>query len=494
MDRQSMQNVARPIMRFACNGALCGCAVGALGGCGRTARSGRRRRGRRATQPRFSRRQANSAESDRPAAASSTRANRSPATAGERCDVDRRSLAFAVVRAAYPPAQEANGDDAPRVRLAQARPMPLPAEGPELDAPQRSLASRRRIKPRSFRCRRWLPLRRMPDRCRRNPELDAVARQADAQTAHGFELAQRGAIYSARAEFIAALHTIAAALDSANCGNNHDRMLAAGLEALDEADDFAAHGASAAGDADVARIVAGHQTPALKGASLTGLSCTAAMSRYLTFAQEQLAGCTAGIPAGSAALFGLGKIYRVPESMHGPADPTHGAKAVALLQAALLVDNRNYRAANELGVLLAKFGRLPEARAALLHSVEALAAADDVAKSVGRSSNAGRTRFGRAGRFGGDHRRRTIESNRRRGGPVVCRRAMARPGHVRRHDAVEHRRHAGHSIRPFNQHGSQSDQYNNAIDRRTTNPRDSPPAATRGCLKVSTCEVESQRP
>ena len=206
-------------------------------------------------------------------------------------------------------------------------------------------------------------------RCRRSPAIDAVARQADAQTAHGFELAQRGAIYSARAEFVAALHTIAAALDSASGGNSHERMLTAGLQALDEADDFAAHGASASSDGDVARIVAGHQTPVLKDAPLSGISCTAAMSRYLTFAQEQLAGCTAGIPAGSAALYGLGKIYRVPESMHGPADPTHGAKAVALYQAALLVDSRNYRAANELGVLLAKFGRLPEARAALLHSI-----------------------------------------------------------------------------------------------------------------------------
>jgi tetratricopeptide (TPR) repeat protein len=275
-----------------------------------------------------------------------------------------------VVWAAYPPAQGADGDDAPRVRLAQARPLPLPAEGPELEASQRSIGQTTTdqaaivpLPPMAA-----APVNNGP--LPRSPALDAVARQADAQTAHGFELAQRGAIYSARAEFVAALHTIASALDSASCGNNHDRMLTAGLQALDEVDDFAAHGASTAGDADVARIVAGHQTPALKGVSLAGLSCTAAMSRYLTFAQEQLAGCTVGIPAGSAALYGLGKIYRVPESMHGPADPTHGAKAVALHQAALLVDNRNYRAANELGVLLAKFGRLPEARAALLHSVK----------------------------------------------------------------------------------------------------------------------------
>jgi len=297
-------------------------------------------------------------------------------------DADRSQ----VVCAAYPPTQtqSPNADDAPRVRLAQSRPLPLPADGPDLESPQNSSGPPTDdqtaivpLPPTSPPTMASAPIGTAPigtapvnvGPLPRSPELDAVARQADAQTAHGFELAQRGAIYSARAEFIAALHTIAAALDSTNCGNNHDRMLAAGLQALDESDDFASHGASTESDADVSRIVAGHQTAALKGVSLTGLNCTAAMSRYLTFAQEQLAGCTAGIPAGSAALYGLGKIYRVPESMHGPADATHGAKAVALHQAALLVDNRNYRAANELGVLLAKFGRLPEARAALLHSV-----------------------------------------------------------------------------------------------------------------------------
>ncbi len=146
----------------------------------------------------------------------------------------------AVVWAAYPPAQGADGDDAPRVRLAQARPMPLPAEGPEFDAPQRSVGQattdQAAIAP-------LPPLAAAPMNAGplpRNPALDAVARQADAQTAHGFELAQRGAIHSARAEFVAALHTIAAALDSANCGNNRDRMLAAGLESLDEVDDFTA--------------------------------------------------------------------------------------------------------------------------------------------------------------------------------------------------------------------------------------------------------------
>jgi tetratricopeptide (TPR) repeat protein len=93
------------------------------------------------------------------------------------------------------------------------------------------------------------------------------------------------------------------------------------------------------------------------------------MGRYLTYAQEQLAGAVGDIPQGSAALFGLGKVYSVPAAAHGPKDLTGGAKAVTFYQAALMVDGRNFMAANELGVALVQFGRLPEARAAFLHAL-----------------------------------------------------------------------------------------------------------------------------
>ena len=269
----------------------------------------------------------------------------------------------------------------------------------------------------------------------RSDELDAVVRQANAQTAHGFELARRGAIYSARAEFIAALHTIAAALDAGNAGNAHERMLTAGLQALDEVDDFAPHAVES--DADVSRIVAGHQTPVLKDIPLSGMSCATAMSKYLTFTQDQLAGCSAGIPAGSAALYGLAKIYWVPESMHGPADATHGAKAVVLHQAALMVDSRNYRSANELGVLLAKFGRLPEARAAFLHSIAVSPQPTTWQNLAAVHQSLGEQDFGREGSPRVDLGRRPTEAIRRRG-PIGVRRGMARSRNIRRHDTFEH--------------------------------------------------------
>ncbi len=204
---------------------------------------------------------------------------------------------------------------------------------------------------------------------RRTAELDAVVRRADTLNHHAFELAEHGAIYSARAEFIQALQTIVDGLDADRTDSRHRQMLAAGLQAIREADDFVRYDAEATTLPDLTSIIAGHKTPVLKDQPADRWTPNNATAQYLGYAQEQLAGAVAEIPAGSAALFGLGKIYTVPQAVHGPNDATHGAKAIALQQAALLVDRRNYPAANELGVLLLQFGRLPEARDAFVHGL-----------------------------------------------------------------------------------------------------------------------------
>jgi tetratricopeptide (TPR) repeat protein len=207
----------------------------------------------------------------------------------------------------------------------------------------------------------------------RSAEMDAVVHQASAANRHAFELAEHGAIYSARAEFIVALRTIAEALDARQDNNDHLRMLEAGLKALEELDDFGGRDLGSGDELNLDQIVAGHRTPVLKellqDPPSGKITAHRAMSLYLTYAEQKLAACCADVPAGSAALYGLGKIYTVPDSAHGPADATHGAKAVAFHEAALAVDARNFRSANELGVLLVRFGRLPEARSALLHSL-----------------------------------------------------------------------------------------------------------------------------
>jgi hypothetical protein len=202
----------------------------------------------------------------------------------------------------------------------------------------------------------------------RSAQLDALMQHADAINRHAFALAQRGAIYSARAELMRSLHLLAAGIDGEEGGTRHQQMLAYGLRALEESDDFVTQDPLAIDQLDVARVVAGHQTIVLKDEP-NDVSPQVALGRYLTYSQKQIAGAVGNLPPGSAALYGLGKIYSLPATAHGPSDVTGGAKAVVYFQASLQVEPRNYFAANELGVLLVQFGRLPEARAAFRHSL-----------------------------------------------------------------------------------------------------------------------------
>ena len=203
----------------------------------------------------------------------------------------------------------------------------------------------------------------------RTAELLAICKRAEGINRHGYEMTQRGAIFSARQDYMQSLQSIAAALDAQRASHSHQKMLAAGFKALEEVDDFAAIDIRSGAELDIATIAIAHQTPVMRDDTRADWTAQAAMGRYLTYAQEQLAGAVGDIPQASAALFGLGKIYSVPAAAHGPKDQTGGAKAVTFYQAALMVDGRNFMAANELGVALVQFGRLTEARAAFLHSV-----------------------------------------------------------------------------------------------------------------------------
>jgi tetratricopeptide (TPR) repeat protein len=202
----------------------------------------------------------------------------------------------------------------------------------------------------------------------RHREMQLINDRAGEGVRRGFELAHRGALYSAQAEFAAALRTIAQALDAQENSTRHAESLSAGLAALDESEDFLASARSSAATVDVATIVVKHRTPVLKDAPKEDLTPITALQRYYTFAQEQLAAAVENEPAASQALYGMGKVQTTLQSTR-TATVADGPKAIALHQAALIVDNRNFMAANELGVLMARCGRYDAARAALAHSV-----------------------------------------------------------------------------------------------------------------------------
>ncbi len=199
------------------------------------------------------------------------------------------------------------------------------------------------------------------------PGLAAAARQTELHIKRGVELGNRRAFYSARAEFVQALRVMAQAHDMEHRTDGHSQALATGLKALDEADDYIARGSSFESELNVVRISAVHRTPVVRS-DPEGITPREAIQRYYTYAQEQLATSMGQDATGSAALSAMGKFYSVL-AQEQPSDAVNAqAKAMALHQAALVVDANNAVAANELGVLLARFGRPKDAQAWLEHS------------------------------------------------------------------------------------------------------------------------------
>lgn len=200
------------------------------------------------------------------------------------------------------------------------------------------------------------------------PSLVAVADQVDTMTKRAFSLAEKGALFSAKAEFHQALRAISHSLDAQRGGNEFSESLALGLQALDEANDFAAH-AQHGPVVDVEVIVDGHQTPLLKPYDLSTVSPVVAMQRYYNFAQQHLLKASGGAPVAARVYYGLGKLHMVLGEDSPSAERLHGPTAMAFHQVALIIDPTNHLAANELGVLLARFGKFPEARSVLQHAI-----------------------------------------------------------------------------------------------------------------------------
>ncbi|HVA47856.1 MAG TPA: hypothetical protein VNH11_15920 [Pirellulales bacterium] len=211
-----------------------------------------------------------------------------------------------------------------------------------------------------------------PRRAPRSRAMQAVNQQAERLIRHGYYLGQRGALYSARAEFIQALRTVSQALDVEFATREHTQALSAGLTALEEAEDFVPEGSRLETDLDVPGLISVHRTPACKAIDAADLLPVVVVQHYYTYAQQQLAVAAGGEEAASMALFGLGKTYitlAVEKTLSAPvAEP----KAMVFHWAALAADPGNFLAANELAVLYARWGDYATARSLLQHSIAVL--------------------------------------------------------------------------------------------------------------------------
>ena len=204
---------------------------------------------------------------------------------------------------------------------------------------------------------------------RRTRDLAARERLAGQFVQQGFQLGNRGAHFSARSEFIEALKLLAASADLAENSRTRSAALAAGLRAIEESDDFVPDRSIVESELDLSILVSSHRTPVLQDVDLERLSMIEARQRYYAFAQEQLAESAGPGRAGSMALYGLGRIAVEMGEKNTLSHPAASHKALVYHQAALASDAENYLAANELGVLLARFGQYEEAQVALNHSV-----------------------------------------------------------------------------------------------------------------------------
>ncbi len=202
----------------------------------------------------------------------------------------------------------------------------------------------------------------------RSERMEQISRQADEQIRHGFELANRGAYYAARASFLAALRLVAEALDTERKSNDHGRALAAALTAMKEVEDFLPNGAGIETSLELKRIIAAHSTPVLKKTDDV-LTSMVATQRYFTYAQEQFSDAADREVAGSMALYALGKLHGALAQKKSSLEVAAESKAIVYYQAALLSCPKNHMAANDLGVLLARYGRYQEARQMLEFSV-----------------------------------------------------------------------------------------------------------------------------
>lgn len=189
----------------------------------------------------------------------------------------------------------------------------------------------------------------------------ASLRQAQDLVARASELGARGAHFAARADFLRALRLVADALDRARGTHQHARALSMGLQALEESGDFTPPPGTTR-TLDLRTIVEAHDTPLLRDGQVLASSATDARQAYCSFAAEQLAVACGREPVASLSLYGLGKLQAAMSPAGSVPVESYLPRAAACYQAAVLTDEQNFLATNELAMAHAHCGRLLEAR------------------------------------------------------------------------------------------------------------------------------------
>ena len=201
-------------------------------------------------------------------------------------------------------------------------------------------------------------------------QLGAVVSEAERRVAAGRSLAERGATWSARLEFLAALRLIAEAFDVAANSTAHTDSLTLALTAMEEAEDFVPTGGSGLTEQDVKDLLRVHRSPVPKPPEATSTSALVAIGAYYSFTSEHLALAAGHSQVAGSALYHLGKLQSHLQTDQARQVHVINPRAMAMYQAALTAHPDHHLAANELGVLLARSGEVDAAIGALRVSLQ----------------------------------------------------------------------------------------------------------------------------
>ena len=211
-----------------------------------------------------------------------------------------------------------------------------------------------------------------------------IAERARHHVRKGIEHAQRGAIYVARGDFLSALQLVSQSLDTQTQTRHFTTAFANGMRALREAADFRVSNAEHRASPDIERVVFAHETPVLQGTDLTRVTTLMALQSYHAYAEQQLADAVGNELVAADALFGLAKLQPHLDLGAAHREPHQLPTAMSYFRAALDVYPDHYLAANELGVLMARYSQFSEARELLRQAASVAPGFPEVWRNLAR--------------------------------------------------------------------------------------------------------------
>ena len=172
----------------------------------------------------------------------------------------------------------------------------------------------------------------------------------------------------AEEELMSALRVVAKSRDKATGTRIHVKSLHDAVTALWEADEL--HEAYTNHGKEYALEVASEFTT-MVGKSVTRkmVDLDSSLQTYHNYARQALIIAIGQEPAGSEALYGMGRLFQVAARENPVAAEIENAKAKSFLLTSAAANTRNWKSTNELGVMFAREGKLVQATNAFKRSI-----------------------------------------------------------------------------------------------------------------------------